>query len=40
MSTPTKVTPISGFPEFLPAERLLELHFLDVIQFDQVFRGS
>lgn len=32
MSTPTKVTPISGFPEFLPAERLLELHFLDVIR--------
>ena len=28
----TKVTPISGFPEFLPAERLLELHFLDVIR--------
>ncbi|MEO7421621.1 MAG: histidine--tRNA ligase [Ornithinibacter sp.] len=27
-----KVTPISGFPEFLPAERLLELHFLDVIR--------
>ena len=28
----TKVTPISGFPELLPAERLLELHFLDVIR--------
>jgi histidyl-tRNA synthetase len=27
-----KVTPISGFPELLPAERLLELHFLDVIR--------
>ena len=25
-----KVTPISGFPELLPAERLLELHVLDV----------
>ncbi|HSF99330.1 MAG TPA: histidine--tRNA ligase [Ornithinibacter sp.] len=32
MTPPTKVTPISGFPEFLPAERLLELHFLDVIR--------
>ena len=32
MTAPTKVTPISGFPEFLPAERLLELHFLDVIR--------
>ena len=33
MSVPTtKVTPISGFPELLPAERLLELHFLDVIR--------
>ncbi|MFQ6172379.1 histidine--tRNA ligase [Oryzobacter sp. R7] len=28
----TKVTPISGFPELLPAERLLELHFLDVVR--------
>jgi len=28
----TKVTPISGFPELLPAQRLLELHFLDVIR--------
>src|SRR5690606_19089879 len=27
-----KVTPISGFPELLPAERLLELHFLDTIR--------
>jgi histidyl-tRNA synthetase len=26
------VTPISGFPELLPAERLLELHFLDVVR--------
>ena len=33
MSAPTtKVTPISGFPELLPAQRLLELHFLDVIR--------
>ena len=33
MSVPTtKVTPISGFPELLPAQRLLELHFLDVIR--------
>ncbi|MBR7742374.1 histidine--tRNA ligase [Phycicoccus sp. BSK3Z-2] len=28
----TKVTPISGFPELLPADRLLELHFLDTIR--------
>ncbi len=27
-----KVTPISGFPELLPAERLLELHVLDVVR--------
>ncbi|MCA1781031.1 MAG: histidine--tRNA ligase [Intrasporangiaceae bacterium] len=27
-----KVTPLSGFPELLPAERLLELHFLDTIR--------
>ncbi len=27
-----KVTPISGFPELLPADRLLELHVLDVIR--------
>ena len=26
------MTPISGFPELLPAERLLELHVLDVIR--------
>ena len=32
MSSPTKVTPISGFPELLPAERLLELHFLDTVR--------
>jgi histidyl-tRNA synthetase len=32
VTAPTKVTPISGFPELLPAERLLELHFLDVIR--------
>ena len=28
----TKVTPLSGFPELLPAERLVELHFLDTIR--------
>ncbi len=27
-----KVTPISGFPELLPAERLLELHVLDTVR--------
>ena len=27
-----RVTPISGFPELLPAERLLELHFLDTVR--------
>jgi histidyl-tRNA synthetase len=27
-----KVTPLSGFPELLPAERLLEQHFLDTIR--------
>ena len=32
MSTPTRVTPISGFPELLPAERLFELHVLDVLR--------
>ena len=32
MTAPTKVTPISGFPELLPAERLLELHVLDVVR--------
>ena len=29
---PAKVTPISGFPEYLPAERIVEQHFLDVIR--------
>ena len=28
----TKVTPISGFPEWLPAERIVEQHFLDTIR--------
>ena len=28
----SKVTPLSGFPELLPAERLLELHFLDTVR--------
>ncbi|MEO7752656.1 MAG: histidine--tRNA ligase [Terracoccus sp.] len=28
----TKVTPISGFPEFLPSERIVEQRFLDVIR--------
>ena len=34
MSTPrpTKVTPLSGFPEYLPEQRIVEQHFLDVIQ--------
>jgi histidyl-tRNA synthetase len=32
VSAPTKVTPISGFPELLPAERLVELHFLDTVR--------
>jgi histidyl-tRNA synthetase len=32
VSSPSKVTPISGFPELLPAERLLELHFLDTVR--------
>jgi histidyl-tRNA synthetase len=27
-----KVTPISGFPEFLPSDRIVEQHFLDVIR--------
>jgi histidyl-tRNA synthetase len=27
-----KVTPLSGFPEYLPAERIVEQHFLDVIR--------
>lgn len=28
----TKVTPISGFPEYLPGERIVEQRFLDVIR--------
>lgn len=32
MSTPAKITPISGFPEYLPAERIVEQRFLDVIR--------
>jgi histidyl-tRNA synthetase len=28
----TKVRPISGFPEWLPRERIVEAHFLDVIR--------
>lgn len=32
MTAPTRVTPISGFPELLPADRLLELHVLDVVR--------
>ncbi len=27
-----KITPISGFPEYLPSERIVEQHFLDVIR--------
>ena len=27
-----KISPISGFPEYLPAERIVEQHFLDVIR--------
>lgn len=27
-----KITPISGFPEYLPAQRIVEQHFLDVIR--------
>jgi histidyl-tRNA synthetase len=27
-----KITPISGFPEFLPDDRIVEQHFLDVIR--------
>ena len=27
-----KITPISGSPEFLPAQRIVEQHFLDVIR--------
>jgi len=29
---PAKVRPISGFPEWLPTERIVEQHFLDVIR--------
>ncbi len=32
MTAPTRLGPISGFPELLPAERLLELHVIDVIR--------
>ena len=34
MSTPrpTKVRPLSGFPEYLPEQRVVEQHFLDVIR--------
>ncbi|WP_347354943.1 histidine--tRNA ligase [Intrasporangium sp.] len=32
MSTPARITPISGFPEYLPAERIVEQRFLDVIR--------
>ncbi len=35
MSSPTRsdrVTPISGFPEYLPADRIVEQRFLDVIR--------
>ncbi|HEX2705297.1 MAG TPA: histidine--tRNA ligase [Candidatus Lustribacter sp.] len=32
MSANAKVRPISGFLEFLPAERIIEQHFLDVIR--------
>ena len=28
----SRVTPISGFPEFLPGDRIVEQHFLDVIR--------
>ncbi|WP_029137278.1 histidine--tRNA ligase [Nakamurella lactea] len=28
----SRVSPISGFPEFLPADRIVEQHFLDVIR--------
>jgi len=27
-----KISPISGFPEYLPAQRIIEQHFLDVIR--------
>ncbi|MEK4240794.1 histidine--tRNA ligase [Janibacter indicus] len=29
---PTKVTPLSGFPEYLPEQRVVEQHFIDVIR--------
>ncbi|NYF96703.1 histidine--tRNA ligase [Janibacter cremeus] len=29
---PTKVKPLSGFPEYLPEQRIIEQHFLDVIR--------
>ncbi|HET8595462.1 MAG TPA: histidine--tRNA ligase, partial [Intrasporangium sp.] len=32
MSTSAKITPISGFPEYLPAERIVEQRFLDIIR--------
>jgi len=33
VSAPTgRVTPISGFPEYLPADRIVEQRFLDVIR--------
>ncbi|MGL4745048.1 MAG: ATP phosphoribosyltransferase regulatory subunit, partial [Dermatophilaceae bacterium] len=32
MTPTTKVAPISGFPELLPAQRLAELHVLDIIR--------
>ena len=28
----TKVTPLSGFPEYLPEQRIVEQHFIDVIR--------
>jgi len=28
----SKINPISGFPEYLPADRIVELHFLDIIR--------
>src|SRR5699024_6105958 len=33
MSTPrpTKITPLSGFPEYLPQQRIIEQHILDII---------
>ena len=34
LEDPSKVAPISGFPEYLPAERIVEQHFLDVIRRD------